>query len=191
MKPPALNLAAFPIQARASIPWESVALRDLSECLLEAYDAVACRADELLQQRGENPGDELEDWRRAEDEVLQKIPIHVQESDLAITALISMPGYSAAEIELGIDARWIVILGRHPASDPAAAGEDNCSQPATLNQQSLREIGPQVFAVMQLPAVVDPSRCCAVLHDGLLGIRMLKAEPNSLPADLPRPRFPM
>lgn len=89
--------AAFPIQARASIPWESVALRDLSECLLEAYDAVACRADELLQQRGENPGDELEDWRRAEDEVLQKIPIHVQESDLAITALISVPGYSAAE----------------------------------------------------------------------------------------------
>jgi HSP20 family molecular chaperone IbpA len=169
MKPPALNLAAFPTQARASTPWESVALRDLSECLLEAYDAVACRADELLQQRGENPGDELEDWRRAEDEVLQKIPIHVQESDLAITALVSVPGYSAAEIELGIDSSWIVILGRHPASDPATADEDTYSQDATLNFQPRREIGGQVFGVTQLPAIVDPSRCCAVLHDGLLG----------------------
>lgn len=227
MKPAAPNLDASPIRAQASAPWESVALRDLSECLLEAYDAVACRADELLQERGDNPGDELEDWRRAEDEVLQKIPIDVQESDLAITALANVPGYSAGEIELGIDSRWIVILGRHacsqvctesagrehasdnhvggsifgrnsgpyvdecPPSGPPPGDETDCLQAAPVDHQPPREIERQVFAVAQLPAAVDPARCCAVLHDGLLGIRMLKAEPSSPHGALPRERLPM
>lgn len=227
MKPSAQNLGASPIQARASTPWESVALRDLSECLLEAYDAVACRADELLQERGDTPGDELEDWRRAEEDVLQNIPIDVQESDLAITALASVPGHSAGEIELGIDSRWIVVLGRRarsqvcaesagredaskdraggsifarnfgpyvdkcPPRGPAPGDEPDYLQAVSVERQHPREIARQVFAVAQLPAVVDPARCCAVLHDGLLGVRMLKAEPSSPHGALPRQRIPM
>jgi hypothetical protein len=34
----------------------------------------------------------------------------------------------------------------------------------------------QIFAVLKLPARVDQSRSCAFLHDGLLGIRMLKTQ---------------
>jgi HSP20 family molecular chaperone IbpA len=224
MKRSAPNLAGCPSRAREATRWESVALRDLSECLLEAYDAVACRADEILRERGDAPGNELEDWHRAEAEVLQKIPIDVQESDLAITALVSMPGYSAREIELGLDAGWIVILGRQVRSQPgiesarskdtvghrsgeggtcveidpldfgaygqefgagAAINEDERPNPgAVLDFQSGRKVTRQPFGILQLPAAVDPSRCCAVLHDGLLGIRMLKAQRSSSPATL-------
>lgn len=48
-----------------------------------------------------------------------------------------------------------------------------------------------MFCVVQLPAPVDPSTCCAVLHEGLLGIRMLKATPARLLTKPSTPGYPM
>ncbi len=234
MKSPAPAPRPSPISAQVNIPWEPVARGDLTECLLAAYDAVARRAYEIFRQRGQSPGRELEDWLKAEREILQKIRVNVQESEFAITALASIPGFRAREIEVAVEPQWMVILGRHgidssiseiAAARSAASEElplDNSNAENTDHVTALAKdfcergsdpvseahTGPdpskdafleldfvtgeaiyedsfgdsseetQLFCVVELPAPVDPVSCCAVLHDGLLGVRLLKAVPS-------------
>jgi len=215
---------------------EPVAFHDLTDCLLEAYDAVAQRAYEIFRERGHRSGGELQDWRRAEEDVLQKLSVDLQESEHAITALAGVPGCTAQQLEVGVESDWMVIHGWREDSDSLAThpqfeyeefghslAEWNLEE---INRSLGRPLGSspplrrfplsshtspadashspihshpqlasddllqcpersastrQIFAVLRLPARVDQSRSCAFLHDGLLGIRMLKVH-----AGLPR-----
>jgi HSP20 family molecular chaperone IbpA len=227
--------ASQPVTQPASPPprpsngCEPVAFHDLTDCLLEAYDAVAQRAYEIFRERGSRQGGELLDWRRAEKDVLQRLTVDLQESEHAVTALASVPGCTAQQLEVGVESDWMVIHGwfddpnplntrfpteyegfgpgaadwnlegidrsfirpsgsasqfsPFPPSFPMTSSDDSHSPnhphshlcPDHLLQCSGRSaFNRQMFAVLRLPAPVDQSRSCAFLHDGLLGIRMLK-----------------
>lgn len=163
---------AAPAQTSRAPARECVALRDLTDCLLQAYDTVARRAYEKFLARGGPPGKELGDWREAERELLTPLPVDVAENGDCVTALASVPGYSGAEIEVGIESRWLVILGAR------AAREDS---PGPCAPGPAGEPVAHVFSVIELPAEVDPARSVAVLSNGLLGIRMPKSAQLPLP----------
>ena len=91
---------------------ECVTLRDMTDCLLQAYDCVARRAYEIFLERGGKSGGELDDWLSAERELLGSLPVDLAEGEDYVSALASLPGLSGGEIEIGIDPRWMVILGR-------------------------------------------------------------------------------
>ena len=105
---------------------ECVTLRDMTDCLLRAYDCVARRAYEIFLERGGNSGGELDDWLSAERELLGSLPVDLAEGDDYVSALASLPGLSGAEIEIGIDPRWMVILGRRAGEND---GGDNHPDP--------------------------------------------------------------
>jgi HSP20 family molecular chaperone IbpA len=134
---------------------ENVARCDLTDCLLQAYEFVARRAYEKFLLRGGEPGKELEDWLSAERELLLPITVDIEESVGYVRALATAPGFSAAEIGVGIEPRWLAII----------AGRDSVDEPHPA----------QVFSIHQLPAEVDPARATVIYSDGLLGIRMAKA----------------
>jgi HSP20 family molecular chaperone IbpA len=220
-----------PPPPRPSSGCEPVAFHDLTDCLLEAYDAVAQRAYDIFQERGHRSHGQLQDWRRAEQDVLQKLSVDLQESEHAVTALASVPGFSAQRLAVGIESDWMVIHGwsedldsqvAHPIPEHKRFGPGpaewnleeinrNLIRPARSasrfpgSPNSPRTYSPnaslsptrsdshltpddllqypdpsvpdrQIFAVLKLPAPVDRSRSCAFLHDGLLGIRMLKVQ---------------
>jgi hypothetical protein len=96
---------------------ECVALTDLTDCLLEAYDCVARRAYENFLARGLTPGGELEDWVRAERELLMDFTINVHDSSEFVYAMASVPDATAACLEIGIESRWLVILAQ-PSPTP-------------------------------------------------------------------------
>jgi HSP20 family molecular chaperone IbpA len=102
---------------------ECVTLRDMTDCLFQAYDCVARRAYEIFLERGGKSGGELDDWLNAERELLGSLPVDLAESDDYVSALASLPGLSGAEIEIGIDPRWMVILGRRAGENDG--GEDH------------------------------------------------------------------
>jgi HSP20 family molecular chaperone IbpA len=134
---------------------ECVAVCDLTDCLLQAYEFVARRAYEKFLLRGGEPGRELEDWLSAERELLFPISVDIEESEDFVRALAAAPGFSAAEIGVGIEPRWLAII----------AYRDSPGEPHPA----------QVFSIHQLPAEVDPARVTMIFSEGLLGIRMPKA----------------
>lgn len=144
-----------PVREASGPSRECVALYDLTDCLLEAYDCVARRAHEKFRARRGKGGGELDDWLAAEREVLPELPAHISESDRTIYALASLPGVRAAEVSISVESQWLVIFAR-----PRAAKR----RPA------------RSFCVLKLPAEVEPGRSVAVLSEGLLAIRMPKTE---------------
>jgi HSP20 family molecular chaperone IbpA len=60
------------------------------------------------------PGGELNDWLCAERELLGTLSVDLEDAGDSLSALASVPGLSSGEVEVGIDSRWLVILGRNP-----------------------------------------------------------------------------
>lgn len=135
---------------------EHVALCDLTDCLLQAYEFIAQRAYEKFLLRGGEAGKELEDWLDAERELLLPIAVDIEESEEFVRVLAATPGFSGAEIGVGIEPRWLAIIACHETGDEP--------QPS------------QVFSIDQLPAEVDPATATVVFSRGLLGIRMAKTK---------------
>lgn len=176
---------------------DCIALSDPTDCLLEAYDCVARRAYEHFLARGPRPGGELADWLRAERELLLGFTINVQDSAEFVYALASIPGATAARLEVGIESRWLVILAQdsRPAQvlrdevisgvtrsfdlglaigrgkPPAASASSRRHQEHALDDE---QFPSKSVCILELPAAVDAARSIAILSDGLLGIRMPK-----------------
>lgn len=66
----------------------------------EAMDAVRRRAFELFEARGHAPGGDLDDWLRAERDVLLFPQAEVDESADVFSMKINAPGFDARDIEV-------------------------------------------------------------------------------------------
>jgi HSP20 family molecular chaperone IbpA len=183
---------------------EFVPLSDLTESLLSAYDQVAHRAYDKFMDRGAQSGSELEDWLDAEQEILGLMEVDIAETAGFVTALATLPGYRSAQVTLGIEPRWLLIFGYHEPGDHAETHAvvrslDPLRGPPRMDAASLavmcahasRENFPartadpacpasHLFCIMELPAEVDPARCTAILSNGLLGIRIPKAQAKKI-----------
>lgn len=107
-KPIRKNASRLPGEAQR----ECIALSDPTDCLLEVYDCVARRAYEHFLVRGPRRGGELEDWISAEREMLRELAINVEDGLQFVYALTSIPGATAARLEVGIESHWLVILAQ-------------------------------------------------------------------------------
>jgi HSP20 family molecular chaperone IbpA len=183
---------------------EFVPLSDLTESLLCAYDRVARRAYDKFLDRGARTGSELQDWLDAEQEILGLMQVDLAESAGFVTALASLPGYRSAQVTLGIEPRWLLILGCQESDERAdAPGPERSLGPlrgsahkdaaslAVMCAHASRENFParpadaahpasHLFCIMELPAEVDPARCTAILSNGILGIHMSKSPAKKL-----------
>lgn len=188
---------------------EQIPLRDLSECLLGAYERVSRRAFRLHQARGAAPGSEVKEWKEAEHDLLGAMPVDLAESEDNFYALASVPGYSAAEISVAVEDRWLLISGYGHCFGQAesfdggvefdeswitsSCGElsatdspgENDTRALTLEssacaEQSLEDcVVRRPFCVVELGRQVDAARSCAVLANGMVAVRMAKAVPGT------------
>jgi HSP20 family molecular chaperone IbpA len=163
---------------------ECLTLGDPTDCLLDAYDCVAQRAYDNFLASGSLPGRELEDWLRAERQLLLNFPIDIQETDNFVYALASVPEASAARISIGIESQWMVIVVRQPPAPmrPALADEppeENKPDARPSTNASPGQRRAKSVCVKGLPCAVDSARSIAVLADGVLGIRMAKRHPGA------------
>ena len=146
--------------------WHTISLRDLSDCLIEAYDAVALRAAALMRESGLPPlslTTNRELWTKAERETLSEITVDLHVTGTSVSALASLPDFSAREITLGIEPRWMVVFARRIERDRLRG------QKSFVGRET-----HYAFCSLELPEEVDPVKCCAVFHDGVLGVRVLR-----------------
>jgi HSP20 family protein len=148
----------------------SVPVRKSSADLLEQfdgiYDSIAKRAFELFEGNGRWLGHELEDWLRAEAELLHPVYLEMREADGSFTVEAEVPGFTAKDLEINVEPRCLKIAGKRETKEEEKKGEAIRSE----------WCADQILRVVDLPADINTSKVNASLKDGVLTIDLPKAE---------------
>jgi HSP20 family protein len=126
--------------------------------------SVAHRAYEYFEARGREFGHDLEDWFRAESELMRRVPVEIKEADSQITVRAEVPGFAANEINVSVEPQRLVISGKSEETT-----EEKKEQTLLSEFRS-----NQFYRELRLPAEVDPSKTTAVLKDGVLELVFAK-----------------
>ena len=136
----------------------------LFEQMKEFSQSVARRAYEYFEARGREFGHDLEDWFRAESELMRRVPVEIKEADSQITVRAEVPGFAANEINVSVEPQRLVISGK--SEETTEEKKEQTLLPEFRSNRFYRELW--------LPAEVDPSKTTAVLKDGVLELAFAK-----------------
>jgi HSP20 family molecular chaperone IbpA len=149
-------------QARASPSWRGrwvrVGVTNSKARETRIRAAIAARAFELSRTHAPTAGNQLDDWRRAEAEILIP-PCHgltVTDGRLIVTTNVSC--FAEGEIEILVEPRRMTLCG-------GAGNPKICHGP----------LGWPVFRAIALPVEVDPAGVTARFDHGMLEISLPKA----------------
>ena len=148
-----------------SVPVKSLPGSDLLVRVRELSNAIARRAFELFDGRGRAAGHDLEDWFRAESELLHPVHLDLAESDSAFTVHADVPGFTPKDIEVGVEPRHLTISGKRETR------EEHTSDKTVYSERRSN----QIYRAIDLPAEVDTSKVTATLKNGVLEFSMPKA----------------
>ena len=126
--------------------------------------AVAHRAYEFFEERGRRFGYELDDWFRAESELMRRVPTTMKETDEAFTFQAEVPGFKANEIKISAEPRQLMIEG-----DSEQTTEEKSEKVVFSERRTNR-----FCRSFTLSAEIDPSKVNANLKDGVLEIILPK-----------------
>ncbi len=138
----------------------------LDRTLRDIHQTISRRAYELCQSRGFYHGSDLEDWFRAESELLRFVPVEVMEDENEVKVLADVPGFSPKDITVQLDSNRLLIRGKTEHSQERHKGNVAYSE----------RLGNEIFRVVNLPTEVDSEKANAVVHDGILELSLPKSE---------------
>lgn len=145
----------------------------VSEHTERHFQNVRCRAFGHFEQRGQIPGNDWDDWLRAEREVLWKPHAEMFQNAAVIVLRIAVPGFGPDSIQITATPQSLLIQGTEEHShDGLAARLHFC------------EFGERLFRRFDLPAAIDPATVSATLDKGVLEILAGVARPPDLPNTL-------
>jgi len=129
---------------------------DLQPKLQEVQLAIARRAHELFEARGREHGHDLEDWLRAESELLSPVSIAMSESRDLVRVRANVADFKPGEIEASIEPHRITILGKRKpstATTEIGATEQHASHPDRILQviDLATEVIPELATVKLRP----------------------------------------
>lgn len=126
------------------------------------------RAFQLFEERGREDGHDLEDWFKAEQELLAPVPVTITEKNNELRIHAEVPGFTADEIALNVEQNAFTLQGEHTESKKVA-GES----------KSTESEWRQIYRRIALPADVIPEKAKAAWKDGALEIVVPKAADKS------------
>jgi HSP20 family protein len=152
--------------ARAPVPIKQSTTDEVFDRIQKTYDTIARRAFEIFDTKGRWLGHELEDWFRAESELLHPVHLEIKETDDALVARAEVPGFATKELTIDLEPRRLTITGKHEAKEETKKGKTVYSEMCAN----------EILKIVDLPAQVDTSKVTSTLKDGILTIEMPKAE---------------
>jgi HSP20 family protein len=152
---------------RELVPLKLTSFDEIFKDMTETFDAIARRAYEIFETNGRQFGRDIEDWFRAERELLHPIHLEVRESDGAVTVRAEVPGFEAKDLEIGVEGRQLTIAGKRETSK-----EEEKEKVLYSERRS-----NQIYRCVELPAEVDSEKATATLKGGVLEMTMPKAAP--------------
>jgi HSP20 family protein len=95
---------------------------DVFDRIQQTYNAIARRAFEIFDSNGRWLGHELEDWFRAESELLHPVHLEITETDDNLAVRAEVPGFSTKELKIDVEPRRLTIAGKHEAQEETKKG---------------------------------------------------------------------
>jgi HSP20 family protein len=138
---------------------------DLYDRVHEVSNSIARRAFEFFEDRGRALGRDLEDWFRAESQILHPVHLDIAESADALTVRAEVPGFTAKELEVVVEPHRLIISGERESNEERTGKQ-------TLYRE---ECSNQIYRAIDLPAQIDQSKVTATLKNGVLDLSMPKA----------------
>jgi HSP20 family protein len=135
------------------------------EKMAEVTRETAIRAFDFFRQRGGDFGKELEDWFKAESEILRPVPVEISELDNDLFVKAAVPGFMPNEIEVSVKDNTLFISGASESGEKKETG--NVIHTEWKSNKFMRQI--------PLPSAVDANNVKAVLKDGILELTLPKA----------------
>jgi HSP20 family protein len=142
-----------------------VKFETLVERVNNMFETIAKRAYEIFEGKGRIVGYDLDDWFRAEAELLHPVHVQVTESGKTLEVKAEVPGFNEKEIEVSVEPGRLTIAGRRESSKEQKEGK-------TLYAESCLD---QILRVVDLPIEVDADKVTVTLKNGILRLTMPKA----------------
>ena len=140
-----------------------------TENLFERADAmfnnIAKRAYEIFDTNGHIFGHEVEDWLKAEKELLHPVHLDVSETGEAFDVKAEVPGFTEKELHINVEPRRLAISGKRESKKEEKKGKTICSELCS----------DEIMRVVDLPADVEAEKAAATLKNGVLELHLPKA----------------
>jgi HSP20 family molecular chaperone IbpA len=126
---------------------------------------VARRAFELFQSRNKEHGDDLNDWIRAESELIHTSHVDVEDCDDVVVVRAEVPGFRSDELQFCVEPFRITIVGVREIS----------ARPTIRQMLYSDRCADQVFRVIDCPIELDSRDAASSLKEGILELEIPKA----------------
>ena len=144
-----------------------IAAMSTAEQVKRIRAAIARRAYEIFESRGSLPWHELEDWRRAESEVVSSLFCGLTTCGDSICVGADAGSFEEGTIEIWVAPRYLTICGKPRAEKIAIAPKES---PPDAQEEF-------VFRVLDLPAEIDPRAVSVRSRGQSLEITLPRAHP--------------
>jgi HSP20 family protein len=142
-----------------------VKFENLAEQVNKMFMTVAERAYEIFEGNGRAFGHDVEDWFKAEMELLHPVHVEITQSGEELEVKAEVPGFNEKEIEVSVEPRRLTITGKRENNRKEKKGQ-------TVYQESCSD---QILRIVDLPSAVDADKVTATLKNGTLQMTMPKA----------------
>jgi HSP20 family protein len=139
----------------------------LFESFNEVQEAIRQRAFGLFEERGTVPGSDMEDWLRAERELVWAPKAETMEDDKQFRLRLMVPGLEAKDLQITAMPDAIIVQSE--------ALSKESKESSAVPFRELRE--RKLFRRFDLEEPIDPARTEASLNKGILEIVASKATP--------------
>jgi HSP20 family molecular chaperone IbpA len=129
------------------------------------FDDISRRAFEIFESNGRTFGRDLQDWFKAEGELLHPVHTTLTESVGTVEVKAEVPGFSEKELEISVEPRRLTIAGKRESEKEETKGKVTSST----------RCSDQLFRIVDLPAEIETDKVAATLKNGVLNLTMPKA----------------
>ena len=155
-------------QTRANQSWNGRNLKMIpiisADCTRRIAGIVARRAFQISEARVFAAGHEIEDWKRAESEIVSPICGGWTVADGRIVATVTASPFKEGVIEIYVEPRRLAIFGRKRTS----AGQNMPTEDRYDTQEH------EIIRIFDLPVEIDPSGATARFDHGMLEMSLPK-----------------
>ncbi len=155
---------------RVEEPTKPTKYSSLFDQIEDTFNVLTRRAYEIFESDGRTFGRDLENWLRAEKELLHPVAVNITESDEAFEVKAEVPGFNEKEIEIGVEPGRLTITGKRETRKEERKGKTVCEESRS----------DQILRMVNLPADINTDKVTATLKNGVLDLtlpKVAKAQP--------------